>query len=195
MPRVIAALILIGLLVSVTQARSQTGASDVPPSPAVTEAPAGTSVVPAPAPTAKPHRATRPASAEAEIEPASGHLKLKKDSDVYSRPSRLSKKIHRVHAGKYINVTGATKYYVRVKLKSGTVGYVPTSVVELLKPMDKEFVLTADSPVRSEPNRWAKRVAEVHKGHSVHVVGMSLNYIKIKMKSGTEGFVPIAAVE
>ncbi len=136
-----------------------------------------------------------PADPAAEIEPASGRLKLKKDSDVFSRPSRLSKKVARVHAGKYVNVTGATRYYLRVKLKNGAVGYIPTAVVELVKPMDKQFILTADSPVYAEPNRWAKRLAEVHKGHYAHVIGMSLNYIKIKMKSGAEGFVPIAAVE
>lgn len=195
MPRAIIALIFICLLMPLTQARSQTGAAGIPPSPAMTEAPVGTPVVPAPAPTAKPHHVTRPVSAAAEIEPASGHLKLKKDSEVYARPSRLSKKVARVHAGKYVNVTGATRYYLRVTLKNGTVGYVPTAVVELVKPMDKEFLLTADSPVYAEPNRWAKRVAEVHKGHHAHVIGMSLNYIKIKMKSGTEGFVPITAVE
>ncbi len=195
MRRAIIALTLICLLVPVTQARSQTGAVGVPPSPAMTEAPVGTPVVPAPAPTAKPHHVTHPASAAAEVEPASGHLKLKKDSDVFAKPSRLSKKVGRVHAGKYINVTGATRYYMRVKLKNGTVGYVPTAIVELVKPMDKEFLLTADSPVYAEPNRWAKHLAEVHKGHHAHVIGMSLNYIKIKMKSGTEGFVPIKAVE
>jgi len=195
MPRAIVALILICLLVPVTQARSQTGAPGIPPSPAMTESPVMPEVVPAPAPTAKPHHVTRPVSAEAEIEPASGRLKLKKDSDVFARPSRLSKKVGRVHTPKYVNVTGATRYYLRVKLKNGTVGFVPTAVVELVKPMDKQFILTADSPVYAEPNRWAKRLAEVHKGHNVHIVGMSLNYIKIKMKSGTEGFVPIAAVE
>lgn len=92
MPRAIIALIFICLLMPLTQARSQTGAAGIPPSPAMTEAPVGTPVVPAPAPTAKPHHVTRPVSAAAEIEPASGHLKLKKDSEVYARPSRLSKK-------------------------------------------------------------------------------------------------------
>ena len=195
MPRVIVALILICLLVSVTQARSQTGDAGFPTSPTMTEAPAATGSVPAAAPTAKPRRATSLASAEAEIEPASGRLKLKKDSDVYSRPSRLSKKIRRVHAGKYVKVTGATRYYLRVRLKDGIVGYVPTSVVELVRPVEKQFILTANSPVYSEANRWAKHMAQVHKGHNVHVVGITPNYIKIKMKSGLEGFVPIAAVE
>jgi hypothetical protein len=195
MPRTILVLILIGSLVCLTPAWSQTGAAGVPPSPAMTEAPAGTAVAPAPVPTAKPRRATRPVSEEAGIEPASGQLKLKKDSDVYSRPSRLSKKIGRVHAPKYVNVTGATKYYLRVKLKDGRVGYVPNAVVEMVKPIEKQFILTANSPVYSEPNRWAKHVAQVHKGHNVHVVGITPNYIKVKMKRGLEGFVPIAAVE
>lgn len=193
MPRLIAALILIGSLVCLTPAWSQTGGGATTTTPSA-EVPAPVEA-PAPAPKVKPKPRVSQASKEVEIEPASGHLKLKKDSDVYSRPSRLSKKIGRVHAAKYVNVTGATKYYLRVKLKDGRVGYVPNAVVEMVKPIEKEFILSANSPVYSEPNRWAKHVAQVHKGHNVRVVGITPNYIKIKMKSGLEGFVPIAAVE
>jgi len=202
MLRLIAILTLIGAIVPLSAAWSQTGGAAAPPNPAV-EAPAAPVNPPAaeapPAPAApvviKKPRVTHHASEAADIEPASGHLKLKKDTYVYSRPSRLSTKLEKAHASKYVNVTGATRYYLRVKLKDGRTGYVATSAVELVKPLDKEYILASDSPVYSEPNRWAKRVAEVHKGHNVHVTGITPNYIRIKMKSGLEGYVPQSAVE
>ena len=92
-------------------------------------------------------------------------------------------------------MTGTTRYYVRVRLKDGRIGYVANSAVELVKPLDKDYILAADSPVYAEPNRSAKRVAEVHKGHNVHVTGIAPSYIRIKMKSGLVGYVPQSAVE
>jgi len=35
----------------------------------------------------------------------------------------------------------------------------------------------------------------VHRGRYVHVVGQALNYLKIRMKDGTEGYVPMAAAQ
>jgi len=205
MLRLITILALITAIVPLGAAWSQTGGAAAPPNPAV-ESPAApvapsnppaAEVPPAPAAPAVPKkpRVTHHASEPADIEPASGHLKLKKDTYVYSGPSRLGKKLEKAQASKYVNVTGQTRYYLRVKLKDGRTGYVPTSAVELVKPLNKDYILSSDSPVYSEPNRWAKRVAEVHKGHNVHVIGVTPSYIKIKMKSGQEGYVPQSAVE
>lgn len=156
---------------------------------------------PAPAPKPKPrhkarhHASTAPAPSSIEVEPARGKLKLKEDSWAYSRPAKSGKRIEPVHAGKFINVTGTTRHYVQVQLKSGTTGFVPVSAVELIHPTDKIFQLTADTPVLAEPNHWAKKVSEVHRGHNVHVIGISLNYMKIRMKDGVEGFVSTTALE
>jgi len=35
----------------------------------------------------------------------------------------------------------------------------------------------------------------VHSGHDVHVVGVALNYMKIRMKDGKEGYIPIRSLE
>jgi hypothetical protein len=35
----------------------------------------------------------------------------------------------------------------------------------------------------------------VHQGHAVHVVGIALSYMKIRMKSGLEGYIPSSALE
>ncbi|MGC1192849.1 MAG: hypothetical protein WA861_19875, partial [Candidatus Binatus sp.] len=89
----------------------------------------------------------------------------------------------------------STHYYLQVKLKSGQTGYIDPSAVELVRPADKVFMLTHDAGVLDKPNRWAKKLAEVHQGHNVHVVGLSLNYMRIRMKSGLEGYIPMTALE
>jgi hypothetical protein len=131
----------------------------------------------------------------AVVEPASAKLKLKDDAWAYSRPSKSSKTVERVHAGKFIDVTGTTRYYVQVRLKSGATAFVPIAAVDMTKPTDKIFKLSSDANVVSEPSRYGHKVSEVHRGHDVHVVATSLNYLKIRMKDGLEGFIPMSAVE
>jgi hypothetical protein len=130
-----------------------------------------------------------------EVEPASARLKLKQDAWIFTRPSKWSKHVKRGRAGKYVVVTGATRYYLRVRLKGGETGYVAASAVDLAKPTDKIFRLTSNAAVLAEPNRWAKKVAEVHRGHDVHVIGVALGYMQIRMKSGLVGFIPASALE
>jgi len=137
---------------------------------------------------------TAPA-APADVEPAKGKLRLKQDSWAYSRPSKSAKRIEPVHAGKILNVTGINSSYVRVVLKNGSTAYVPAAAVDLTEPTDKVFQLTSDAPVLSEPSHYGKKISEVHKGHDVHVVGLSLNYLKIRMRDGVEGFIPMTALE
>lgn len=169
------------------------GATTLPPS---SEAPAAL----APAPTAPKvaHRKTHTSSAASsvvEVEPSHARLLLNKSTTVYSRPSRSSGKIETAQAGKYVQVTGSTRYYLRVELASGKTGYIAPDAVNLVRPADKFFLLNADSPVFSRPNRWASKVAEVHKGHDVHVIGIAMEYMQIRMKDGREGFIPISALE
>jgi hypothetical protein len=154
-----------------------------------------------PAPAAAHHAASvshhaKPASYSAPtVEPASAMLKLRKDSWAYARPTTSAPPVEQVHSGKFVKVTGTTRSYVQVKLKSGTTAYVPVSAVEMTRPADKVFQLTHDASVMSEPNRWGHKLAEVHRGHSVHVVGIALNYVKIKMKDGVEGYIPQTSLE
>jgi len=122
-------------------------------------------------------------------------MKLKEDAWVFTRPTKWSKHVERVHADKYVEITGTTRNYLRVKLKSGQEAYLPISAVEITRPADKIFQLTSNAPVLSEPSHWGKKLSEVHKGHSVHVVGVSLNYMKIRMKDGVEGYIPTTALE
>ena len=159
-------------------------------------APAESGVMSAPAPTTKPrvHHAASSARAP-EIEPAQARLKVLQDAPVYSAPAKSSKHIEQLTTGKFVEVTGSTHYYLQVQLKSGQTGYIDPSAVEVVKPTDKVFVLTHDAGVLDKPSRWGKKLAEVHQGHNVHVIGLALNYVQIRMKSGLEGFVPLTALE
>lgn len=142
------------------------------------------------------HRATiSEPTYSAAVEPTHAMLKLKKDTWAYAGPQASSPTIERVHAGKFLDVTGSTHYFVQVKLKKGTTAYVPISALELTRPEDKIMRLSTDAAVLSQPNRYGKRLSEVHQGHDIHVIGVSMNYVKIRMKSGLEGYVPMTAAE
>jgi hypothetical protein len=141
------------------------------------------------------HASSKNTVREPEIEPAKARLKVVEDSAVYAAPAKSSKHIEQLTRDKFVEVTGSTHYFLRVNLKNGQTGYVEPSAVELIKPADKVFVLTHDAPVLDKPNRWGKKLAEVHGGKNVHVVGLSLDYMQIRMKSGLEGFIPMTALE
>src|ERR1019366_1456584 len=134
------------------------------------------------------HRAV--AAAPPEVEPASARLRVIHDGWIFAGPSKTSKKIERATIGKFVDVTGSTKYYLQAKLKDGQTGYIAPSEVELVKPIDKIFLLTQDAAVLEAPNRWAKKLAEVHRSRSVHVIGPALNYMRIRMKTGVSGDIP-----
>jgi hypothetical protein len=161
-------------------------------------APGAAGVTYPPKPAAKSashHVSSRNTVREPEIEAADARLKVLQAEPVYAEPARSSKHIEQLSPDKFVIVTGSTHYFLQVKLKSGQTGYIEPSAVELVRPADKVFVLTHDAGVLEKPNRWAKKLAEVHRGHNVHIVGLALNYMKIRMKSGLEGFIPMTALE
>jgi hypothetical protein len=128
-------------------------------------------------------------------EPAQAKLPLKEDTWIYAQPSNRSAHVEQGEKGKFVMVTGTTHYFLRVKLKSGQEGYVPVAAVQVTTPADKLFMLTHNAPVLDAPNHWGKKISEVHQGHAVHVVGIALSYMKIRMKSGLEGYIPSSALE
>ena len=198
-------------LILPTAASAQTGSTrDDLGMPSTTIAPAedeAATETPLPATTTH-HRVTPPpaahhnmlASTAAPIksvpaEPAHAKLPLKEDTWIFAQPSNRSAHVEQGERGKFVMVTGTTHYFLRVKLKNGQEGYVSAAAVQLTTPADKLFMLTHDAPVLDAPNHWGKKVSEVHKGHAVHVVGIALSYMKIRMKSGIEGYIPSSALE
>jgi hypothetical protein len=154
---------------------------------------AGAAAGATPKPARKHHKAV--SAAPPEVEPASARLRVSQSGWIYAAPSKTSKKLEMATIGKFVDVTGSTKYYLQAKLKSGQTGYISPSQVDLVKPIDKTFMLTQDAAVLDAPNRWAKKLAEVHSKHDVHVIGIALNYMRIRMKSGLTGFIPVTAMQ
>jgi uncharacterized protein YgiM (DUF1202 family) len=176
--------------------------------PSTTIAPAEGETPQAPPPVTTHHRTPAPAihhphvsSAmtapvkSVPVEPAQAKVLLKQDTWIYAQPSNKSAHVEKGEKGKFVMVTGSTHYFLRVKLKNGQDGYVMADAVEIAAPADKLFTLTHDAPVLNAPNRWGKKMSQVHQGHAVHVVGVALNYMKIKMHSGMEGYIPSSALE
>lgn len=206
MRRSIVILLLAIVLTAPPAVMAQT--SEAPPAP---EAAPPAEVAPppeaAPAPTpahhkkrvhrrARRHHAKAAPEVETTVEPASARLKVKTaGSPIYARASRHSEQVGTLAADKYVQVTGSTKSYLQVQLKDGRTAYIDPSAVDLVKPYDKDFLLTADSAVYSAPNEFSGKVAQVHRGKYIHVVGQALNYLKIRMKDGTEGYVAMSAAQ
>ena len=155
------------------------------------EGAAGTTGTSAKKPPKHHHVAAKPP----EVEPATARLRVTHDGWIYATPAKSGKKIEKSTIGKFVNVTGTTRYYLQVSLKNGQTGYIPPSDVDLVKPTDKIFMLTQDAAVLEEPNHWSKKLAEVHRSHNVHVIGLALNYMRIRMKSGLTGFIPVTALQ
>ena len=217
------ALAATGLLLMVSApARAQTGSDVGVGLPSTTIAPADTEppvaapsppppihrrITPPPQPmahhTATPNAATPAGSVSAATapvksvvpEPVQAKLLLKQDTWIYAEPSNRSAHLEQGEKGKIVMVTGTTHYFLRVKLKNGQEGFVLADAVQVNTPTDKLFMLTHDAPVLDAPNHWGKKVAEVHQGHAVHVVGVALGYMRIRMKSGLEGYIPSSALE
>jgi uncharacterized protein YgiM (DUF1202 family) len=176
--------------------------------PSTTIAPAEGETPQAPPPVTTHHRTPAPAIhhphvpgataapvKSVPVEPAQAKVLLKQDTWIYARPSNKSAHVEKGEKGKFVMVTGSTHYFLRVKLKNGQDGYVMADAVEIAAPADKLFTLTHDAPVLNAPNRWGKKMSQVHQGHAVHVVGVALNYMKIRMHSGMEGYIPSSALE
>ena len=182
---------------SIVPAEAPSGAPPVnSPSSVTSPSSSGMVLMPPPKHVAPAHHAsTRNTVREPEIEPAQARVKVLQAAPVYAAPAKSSKHIEQLTAGKFVEVTGSTHSYLQVKLKSGQTGYVDPAAVEMLRPADKVFVLTHDAGVLDKPNRWGKKLAEVHQGKNVHVVGLALNYMRIRMKNGLEGFIPTTALE
>jgi hypothetical protein len=128
------------------------------------------------------------------VEPAQGKYQLLQDSSAYRGPSVESGELRSVHSGKRIVVTGATKDFAQVSLRDGAIGYVPLSAIALLRPADNSFILSSDTPLYAGPHLANSTVATLHRGSYVHVIGVALYYLEIRMDSGVVGFIPVAAV-
>lgn len=64
-----------------------------------------------------------------------------------------------------------------------------------IKPLNKLFLLTKNSPVYTNPDSTSSTVGQVRRKKYVHVTGITGDYLQIKLKNGTVGFIPVSAAE
>ncbi len=71
----------------------------------------------------------------------------------------------------------------------------PAAGAVKLRPLNKRFQLTKNSPVYQSADQTSAVVGQVHRGHWVNVTGIAGDWLQIRMKNGTVGFIPTAAAE
>jgi tetratricopeptide (TPR) repeat protein len=69
------------------------------------------------------------------------------------------------------------------------------AVAPTIKPLNKLFLLTKNSPVYQSPDETSSTVGQVRRKKYVHVTGITGNYVQVKLRNGTIGFIPVTAAE
>jgi tetratricopeptide (TPR) repeat protein len=64
-----------------------------------------------------------------------------------------------------------------------------------IKPLNKLFLLTKNSPVFQNPDQTSATIGQVRRKKYVHVTGIAGNYLQVKLRNGAVGFIPVAAAE
>jgi tetratricopeptide (TPR) repeat protein len=71
----------------------------------------------------------------------------------------------------------------------------PGAAAPQIKPLNKLFLLTKNSPVYENPDATSSTIGEVRRKKYVHVTGITGDYLQIRLKNGTTGFIPVSAAE
>ncbi len=108
-------------------------------------------------------------------------------ANVRSGPGTINSVITVVNQGTVFNVTGASGNWSKVKLANGTSGYVATSLIKLIE--DNATVTSAQVNVRSGPSTQYSVIATVVEGQIFKVLGKVNNWFKVRLSSGTVGYV------
>jgi tetratricopeptide (TPR) repeat protein len=64
-----------------------------------------------------------------------------------------------------------------------------------IRPLNKKFLLTHNSPVYQNPDASSAVVAQVHRRKYVHVTGITGDWLQVTLRNGTVGFIPASAAE
>jgi tetratricopeptide (TPR) repeat protein len=64
-----------------------------------------------------------------------------------------------------------------------------------IKPLNKLFLLTKNSPVYQNPDQTSSTIGHVRRQKYVHVTGITGEYLQIKLRNGTLGFIPTEAAQ
>jgi tetratricopeptide (TPR) repeat protein len=77
----------------------------------------------------------------------------------------------------------------------GSAPAVPAPATLKIKPLNKLFLLTKNSPVYQDPDQASTVLAQVRQRKYVHVTGITGDYLQIRLRNGTIGFIPVTAAE
>ena len=76
-----------------------------------------------------------------------------------------------------------------------TTASAPGAAAPQIKPLNKLFLLTKNSAVYQNPDQTSSTVGEVRRKKYVHVTGITGDFLQIRLKNGTIGFIPVSAAE
>ncbi len=74
-------------------------------------------------------------------------------------------------------------------------GTAVTASGKPLKPLNRKFRLTHNSPVYQNPDANSAVLAQVHRRRYVHVTGITGDWLQVTLRNGTVGFIPVSAAE
>jgi hypothetical protein len=65
----------------------------------------------------------------------------------------------------------------------------------MLQPADALYAVVEDSPLYERRNLSSNVIDQVHRGRTIHVIGVSDRFLQVKLRRGPVGFVPKEAAE
>ncbi len=80
---------------------------------------------------------------------------------------------------------------------AATPAAAPTPAVATtpIRPLNRKFLLTQNSPVHETADQTSPILAKVHRGRWVHVTGIQGRWFQVTLRNGTVGFIPTSAAE
>jgi tetratricopeptide (TPR) repeat protein len=154
-------------------------------------------------------KASRRAEAEAEfrtaigLEPKNAHAHLALANLLNEEPSRQSEAQEEFAQVKTldpsllaVSTTAAPTATSPAGTPPAVASVAPAPSIKLrdINP-PRRFMLTHDSPVYAAADDGSSVVGQVHRGKFVHITGIGGKWFRVKLRNGTEGFIPVAAAE
>jgi hypothetical protein len=113
-------------------------------------------------------------------------LLLIRNAPVYRNPGESSTAIRGVHSGKYIHVTGTVGPYLRVSLRDGTVGFLPSDAA-ITPPYSPQALagnqvlatpVGVPSPAQSQQNIQNDAIEQQLMNRGVGIISSAINNIR-----------------
>ncbi len=127
------------------------------------------------------------------LEPRNAAAHYALASLLMAEPNRQEEAQIEMAAAQALNPNLATPTPAATPTAAAALGAPPPAYK--VRPIRKRFELTKNSPVYQNPDQTSAVLAQVHRGRWVNVIGISGDWLQIRMRNGTVGFIPTAAAE